>query len=151
MADLPTTLADQVKDLAKEYIKNSVETIRSGMGGHASNAMKMNDAQELEAWMRSTATPEQVADMVANGADDEAILQKARRYRHALGKAAGRGDPVRETEYHEKQAARAGAYQQALAAGVPHDEAIKQAMSAEPPPRIDPHAMPTETPMDGGA
>lgn len=107
MADLPTSLAETTKGLAKEYIGNVVKTIATGMGGKASDAVTLAPEQELAAWMRETATPEQVAQMIEQGDDDQTIFQAARKYRHALGKAAAKGDPRAETAYHEKMAAKA--------------------------------------------
>ena len=107
--DLPTSLAETVKNLAVEYIGQQVETIRKGMGDKASDAVDLTPDEELGAWMRQTATPEKVAEMVAAGADDEEIFQESRRYRRALGKAAAKGDPRKEVEYHESMAAKAQA------------------------------------------
>lgn len=107
MAELSTTLADTTKGLAVEYIKNVTEAIRTGLGGRAADARKLTADEELDAWMRETATPEKVAGMIEAGASDDEILQAARKYRHALGKAAGRGDPIREAEYHERMAQKA--------------------------------------------
>lgn len=107
MADLPTTLAENVKNLAREYIRSQAQTIAQGMGGRASDAVKLSEAEELQAWMRATATPEQVGQMIAEGADDETILREARTYRYHLGKAAAKGDPKKETEYHEKMSQKA--------------------------------------------
>jgi hypothetical protein len=86
------------------------------MGGQASDAVKLNPQDELAAWMRETASPEQVAAMIQGGASDSEILQAARKYRYALGKAAAKGDPKKEVEYHEKMAAKA---QQFLAERAP--------------------------------
>lgn len=119
MAELPTTLAENVKQLAVEYIGNQVKTIAEGMGGRASDAVKLTRAEELEAWMRATASPEQVAAMVEGGASDEEILKTARRYRYALGKAAAKGDPRKEVEYHESMAAKAQAKLAEMTAGMP--------------------------------
>lgn len=114
MADLPTTLGETLKNVAPDVVRNQVQTIVSGMGGRASDAVKLSKAEELQAWMTATATPEQVAAMIEQGASDEEILQTARRYRYALGKSAAKGDPRKEVEYHEKMAAEA----QKLLAGI---------------------------------
>lgn len=117
-------MGETLKSLAGEYIKNTVESIRVGMGGRASDAVKLSDEEELDAWMRETAPPEQVAQMIAEGASDDEILQAARKYRYALGKAAGRGDPVRECEYHEKMAAKAAAKMAELQQQMPEMGAV---------------------------
>lgn len=109
MSELPTTLAENVKKLAVEYIGNQVKQISEGMGGRASDAQKLSEAEELEAWMRATATPEEIASLIEQGATDEELHQAARKYRYALGKAAGRNDPRRETDYHDKMAQKAQA------------------------------------------
>lgn len=110
MAELPTTLAESLKGLATEYIGNQVKTIAQGMGDKASDATPLSEQDELAAWMRATKTPEQVAQMIADGADDATILQEARKFRYHLGKAAAKGDPKKEVEYHEKMAAKAQAF-----------------------------------------
>lgn len=108
--ELPTTLAETVKKLAREYIREQAKTIAEGMGGRASDAVKLSADEELQAWMRATASPEEVAAMIEAGDDDKTIFQKARGYRYALGRAAGKGDPKKEAEYHEKMAQKAQAF-----------------------------------------
>jgi nicotinamide riboside kinase len=119
MTDLPTTLGETLKSLAPDVVRRQVDTIVSGMGGRASDAVKLTKAEELQAWMTATASPEQVAAMIERGADDDEILQTARRYRYALGKAAAKGDPRKEVEYHEKMAAEAQALLSQAAMGMP--------------------------------
>lgn len=110
MSELPTTLSETVKRLAVDYIKTVKEQIRKDMGGRPSDAVEVSGDDELQAWMRVTASPEQIAQMIAEGADDETILKTARKYRFALGKQAGQGDPIKETEYHEKMQRKAQAW-----------------------------------------
>lgn len=149
MAELPSTLGDAVKRIAVEYVGNVVEAIRTGMGGRASDTVEIDNQRELEAWMRATASPEQIAKMVAEGADDDTILKTARKYRYALGKAAGRGDPRKEAEYHEKMAQKAQAW---LAERMPKPAPtpvpdISGMMQPPAPPEPTPMAAPAQAPM----
>lgn len=123
MTDTPTTMGDALKNFAPDFVKQQVSTIVKGLGGRASDAVDLSEQEELAAWMRATASPEEIAQLIAGGADDKTILQTARRYRYALGRAAARGDPEKEVAYHESMAKKAAAFLAANEAAPPAGQA----------------------------